>query len=48
MGKYSPELDAEGSYTLPYSGEYELRILQPRSQARLGKTPKYYLQISIY
>ena len=48
MGKYSPELDAEESYTLPYSGEYELRILQPRSQARLGKTPKYYLQISIY
>jgi len=48
MSKYSPELDAEESYTLPYSGEYELRILQPRSQARLGKTPKYYLQISIY
>lgn len=37
MGKYSPELDAEESYTLPHSGEYELRIPQPRSQARLGK-----------
>lgn len=47
MGQYSPELDAKGNYTLPYSGEYELRVLQPRSQARLGKTPKYNLKISI-
>ncbi|WP_201545750.1 hypothetical protein [Psychrobacter sp. H7-1] len=47
MSKYSPELDTDGAYTLPYSGEYELRVLQPRSQARLGKTPKYNLQISI-
>lgn len=28
MGQYSPELDAKGNYTLPYSGEYELRVLQ--------------------
>lgn len=47
MGQYSPELDAQGNYTLPYSGKYELRVLQPRSQARLGKTPKYNLKISI-
>lgn len=47
MSKYSPELDTDGAYTLPYSGEYELRVLQPRSQVRLGKTPKYNLQISI-
>lgn len=47
MGKYSPELDKNGLYTLPYSGSYELRILQPRSQANQGKSPKYWLEIGI-
>ena len=37
LGKYSPELDDNGIYILPASGEYEIRVLQPRSQARKDK-----------
>ena len=47
VGQYSPEVDSNGAYTLPYSGQYELRILQPRSQANQGKSPKYWLKITI-
>lgn len=47
VSKYSPEVDKNGAYTLPYSGTYELRVLQPRSQANQGKTPKYWLEIAI-
>ena len=47
VGQYSPEVDGNGAYTLPYSGTYELRVLQPRSQANQGKQPKYNLQIAI-
>jgi hypothetical protein len=47
VGEYSSELDNQGYYTLPYSGKYELRILQPRSQASKGKTPPYWLEVSI-
>ena len=37
LGEYSPELDNNGIYILPASGEYEIRVLQPRSQARKDK-----------
>lgn len=47
VGQYSPELDNNGAYTLPASGTYQLRVLQPRSQANQGKQPKYNLQIAI-
>ena len=47
VGEYAPEVDDQGYYTLPYSGKYELRILQPRSQASRGKTPAYWLEVSI-
>lgn len=47
VGQYSPELDKNGAYTLPATGTYQLRVLQPRSQANQGKQPKYNLQIAI-
>ena len=47
VGQYSPALDNNGAYTLPATGTYQLRVLQPRSQANQGKQPKYNLQIAI-
>ena len=47
VGEYASEADDQGYYTLPYSGKYELRILQPRSQASRGKTPVYWLEVTI-
>ncbi len=32
---------------LPASGEYEIRVLQPRSQARKDKKPQYWMSINI-
>ncbi|ECR5081781.1 inhibitor of g-type lysozyme, partial [Salmonella enterica] len=36
-----------GKYTLPASGNYELRILQTRNDARRNKTKKYRISIQI-
>ena len=47
LGQYSSALDKSGAYTLPYDGKYTLRVVQPRSQARQGKTPKYWVNIAI-
>jgi len=47
LGEYSPELDDNGIYILPASGEYEIRVLQPRSQARKDKKPQYWMSINI-
>ena len=47
LGEYSPELDDKGIYILPASGEYEIRVLQPRSQARKDKKPQYWMSINI-
>lgn len=47
VGDYSSALEDQGYYMLPYSGKYELRILQPRSQASRGETPAYWLKVSI-
>ena len=47
LGEYSPELDDNGVYILPASGEYEIRVLQPRSQARKYKKPQYWMSINI-
>ena len=47
IGEYSPELDDNGIYILPASGEYEIRVLQPRSQARKDKKPQYWMSINI-
>jgi len=47
LGEYSPELDNNGIYILPASGEYEIRVLQPRSQARKDKKPQYWMSINI-
>lgn len=46
-GDYSPELDDNGVYVLPASGKYEIRVLQPRSQARQNKKPRYWMSIDI-
>ena len=47
LGEYSPKLDDNGIYILPASGEYEIRVLQPRSQARKNKKPQYWMSINI-
>ncbi|MGL5421125.1 MAG: PPC domain-containing protein [Plesiomonas shigelloides] len=47
LGKYSPDLDDNGQYTLPASGRYELRVLQSRAEARRNKTQNYKFQIQI-
>ncbi|EKP37342.1 hypothetical protein ACIN5087_2359 [Acinetobacter baumannii OIFC087] len=47
MTRSSPELDDNGIYILPASGEYEIRVLQPRSQARKDKKPQYWMSINI-
>lgn len=47
LGEYSPELDDNGIYILPASGEYEIRVLQPRSKARKDKKPQYWMSINI-
>ena len=41
-----PEM-RNGIYILPASGEYEIRVLQPRSQARKDKKPQYWMSINI-
>ncbi|WP_208122338.1 hypothetical protein [Spirabiliibacterium mucosae] len=35
------------AYTLPKSGKYEVRVLQPRAFARRGKTSHYNVTINI-
>lgn len=47
LGEYSPELDDNDIYILPASGEYEIRVSQPRSQARKDKKPQYWISINI-
>lgn len=47
LGEYSPELDDNDIYILPASGEYEIRVSQPRSQARKDKKPQYWMSINI-
>ncbi|QDJ13095.1 hypothetical protein CEP45_04170 [Mergibacter septicus] len=37
----------EEAYTLPATGEYEIRILQPRNFARKGSTAKYKVEITL-
>ena len=48
LGLYSTDVDKTGAYTLPATGSYEIRVLQPRSQARQDKKPKYWLSLCIY
>ncbi|WP_227430533.1 hypothetical protein [Psychrobacter sp. I-STPA6b] len=46
-GENSQDL-SEGAITLPKTGEYTIRVLQPRNQARQGNTPKpFYLTVTI-
>ncbi|WP_137462909.1 hypothetical protein, partial [Escherichia coli] len=40
LSRYSPELDSHGQYSLPASGNYELRVLQTRNDARKNQTKK--------
>ena len=47
LGKYSPDLDDKGQYTLPASGRYELRVLQSRAEARHNKIQNYKFKIQI-
>ncbi|ECF6085753.1 inhibitor of g-type lysozyme [Salmonella enterica] len=47
LSRYSPALNDAGKYTLPASGNYKLRILQTRNDARRNKTKKYRISIQI-
>lgn len=47
LGEYSSDLDSHGDYILPYTGTYQVRVLQSRNAARKGKTPNYTLQLTI-
>lgn len=47
LGEYSSDLDSHGDYILPYTGTYQVRVIQTRNAARKGKTPNYTLQLTI-
>lgn len=47
LGEYSSDLDSHGDYILPYTGTYQVRVMQTRNAARKGKTPNYTLQLTI-
>ena len=47
LDRYSPDLDRNGDYILPYTGKYTIRIGQERAFARRGNTANYTLQIAI-
>ncbi len=47
LGEYSSDLDSHGDYILPYTGTYQVRVMQTRNAARKGKTPSYTLQLTI-
>ncbi|ECU0900099.1 inhibitor of g-type lysozyme [Salmonella enterica] len=47
LSRYSSALNDNGQYTLPASGNYELRILQTRNDARKNKAKKYRVNIQI-
>jgi len=47
LGEYSSDLDSHGDYILPYTGTYQVRVMQTRNAARKGKTPNYTLQLPI-
>lgn len=47
LGEYSSHLDSHGDYILPYTGTYQVRVMQTRNAARKGKTPNYTLQLTI-
>ena len=40
-------IDSHGDYILPYTGTYQVRVMQTRNDARKGKTPNYTLQLTI-
>ena len=47
LGEYSSDLDSHGDYILPYTGTYQVKVMQTRNDARKGKTPNYMLQLTI-
>lgn len=47
LGEYSSDLDSHGDYILPYTGTYQVRVMQTRNAARKGKIPNYTLQLTI-
>lgn len=47
LDEYSPDLDANGEYTLPHTGQYSIHIGQMRAMARRGKKPNYTLTITL-
>ncbi len=47
LGEYSSDLDSHSDYILPYTGTYQVRVMQTRNDARKGKTPNYTLQLKI-
>ena len=47
LGEYSSDLDSNGDYILPYTGTYQVKVMQTRNDARKGKAPSYTLQLTI-
>ena len=47
LGAYSSDLDSNGDYILPYTGTYQVKVMQTRNDARKGKAPSYTLQLTI-
>ena len=47
FGEYSSDLDSNGDYILPYTGTYQVKVMQTRNDARKGKAPSYTLQLTI-
>ena len=47
LGEYSSDLDSNGDYILPYTGTYQVKVMQTRNGARKGKAPSYTLQLTI-
>ena len=41
LGEYSSDLDSNGDYILPYTGTYQVKVMQTRNDARKGKAPSY-------
>lgn len=48
LGSDSLSMDDNGNFVIPYSGAYQIRILQPRSFARRGEKFNYVIQMSIH
>lgn len=47
LDEYSADLNDDGTYTLPATGSYQIRIGQTRNAARQGGTESYSMRMTI-